>query len=457
MRLFLLLVLWLMGTTARGQSWQVGTARVNITPEQPIQMAGYGSRNHPADGKLTELWGKAVVLDDAAGARGVLITLDLVGIHRDTADRICQRLDSEYSLRREQVAINCSHTHTGPAVGHNLAPLHYLMVPLAQQSLLDEYENWLVDRLVSMVGQAIGDVTPCSLTWGSGLCTVAVNRRNNPAAEVPQRRAAGNLIGPYDHDVPVLAVRDEQGQLKTIVFGYACHATVLSSRQWSGDYPGFAQLEVERRYPGVNAMFWAGCGADQNPLPRREVELARKYGQRLANAVAEVIEGTMHSVEAILQTRRSEIELPLTDLPTVQQLHATLQSDPSYERARAQYLLERLGDRSELESSYRYPVASWKIGKDIRFVLLGGEVVVDYALRLKSTATGTPDDRPEMIWVAGYSNDVMAYIPSRRVLAEGGYEGGGSNVYYGLPGLWSPEIENLIVAEVQSQWAADRR
>jgi hypothetical protein len=382
----------------------------------------------------------------------VLLTLDLVGIHRDTSQKICARLKDDYSLQRNQIAINCSHTHTGPVVGMNLGPLHYLLVDQPQRALLDRYEEELIKQVVSVVGQAIEDLSPCTLQWGNGLCTVAVNRRNNPAGEVSTRRAAGTLLGPYDHDVPVLTVRDDNDRLKTIVFGYACHATTLSIAKWSGDYPGFAQQELERRYDGANAMFWAGCGADQNPLPRREVQLAEDYGARLGSAVAEVIEGTMHRVTATLQTEYNEIDLPLTDLPPVQDLLPLAQSDTKYESGRAQYLLDRLGDRKQLSTVYPYPVSCWRLGDEVRFVFLGGEVVVDYALRLKATAAGTPTDKGQMIWVAGYSNDVMAYIPSRRVLAEGGYEGGGSNVYYGLPGLWSPEIENMIVSEVKSQW-----
>ena len=77
-------------------------------------------------------------------------------------------------------------------------------------------------------------------------------------------------------------------------------------------------------------------------------------------------------------------------------------------------------------------------------MILGGEVVVDYALRLKHEIDGP-------VWIASYSNDVMAYIPSRRVLGEGGYEGATSMIYYGLPTSWSPTIENAIVGEVLRQ------
>jgi len=70
-------------------------------------------------------------------------------------------------------------------------------------------------------------------------------------------------------------------------------------------------------------------------------------------------------------------------------------------------------------------------------------VVVDYALRLKKELGA--------VWVAGYSNDVMAYIPSLKVLKEGGYEGGGAMVYYGLPAVWAPRVEEMIVDAVHAQ------
>ena len=67
------------------------------------------------------------------------------------------------------------------------------------------------------------------------------------------------------------ASRDKlaESKLKAALFGYACHCTVLSFRQWLGDYAGFAHMELDKRHPGCVALFWAGCRCDQNPLPRR--------------------------------------------------------------------------------------------------------------------------------------------------------------------------------------------
>jgi hypothetical protein len=248
----------------------------------------------------------------------------------------------------------------------------------------------------------------------------------------------------------VLAVHDAEGQLKTVLFGYACHATVLSFYQWSGDYPGFAQIELEKALPGCQAMFFAGCGGDQNPLPRREVELARQYGKRLADAVRKVLEEDLKPVQGTLRTRYTEIPLPLDTLPTREEVQQQLTSKNRYEVARARMLLDLIERDGALASTYPYPVSVWQFGDDVQLVILGGEVVVDYAVRLKSELRG------KRTWVAGYSNDVMAYIPSRRVLREGGYEGAGAMLYYGLPTSWAPTVEKAIVDEVHRQAVAEK-
>lgn len=449
-RLFLAATTFLFLTTAAAvgadNSWKAGAAKVAITPEQPMWMAGYAARTRPADGKLTELWAKALVLEDSDGHRGVVLTLDLVGIDRTLSQALCDSLKEQYGLQREQLVVCTSHTHSGPVVGRNLAPLHYLLLDEPQRQTVDEWAATFHKQVVAVVGEAIGQLAPSELTWGSGTSTLAVNRRNNPPEAVPQSRTEGTLQGPSDYDVPVLAVRDAGKKLTAVLFGYACHATTLSGYQWSGDYPGYAQIDLETQHPGCVAMFFAGCGADQNPLPRGTVELARHYGERLATAVDTILMASqMRAVEGALRTTYCEIDLPLDTLPTREEIEINAKSENRYEVARATMLLKQIDDGIPLSPTYPYPVSVWSIGDGPQFVTLGGEVVVDYAIRLKSELAGS------QTWVAGYANDVMAYVPSRRVLAEGGYEGGGAMVYYGLPAFWSPKIERDIVGEVHRQ------
>ena len=385
--------------------WQAGAARLNITPGEAMWMPGYGGRDHPAEGKLTDLWAKTLVLQDGDGARVAIVTLDLVGLDRDTELGIRNRVAEEYDIPVANTALFSSHTHTGPVVGANLKAMYE--IDDQQWELVDAYTAKLIDGVVASVGEAIGDLEPAALTWGNGFASFAVNRRTNREPDVPMLREQGLLQGPSDHDVPVLAVRCGEN-LKAVVFGYACHATVLSFYQWSGDYPGFAQISVEETYPGTLAMFWAGCGADQNPLPRRQVEQAQEYGQRLAAAVDETLKGRMHKISGNLQTVYNEIDLEFGPLPTREALESASQSDNKYERGRARFLLEKWDADGGLSQTYPYPIQTWRLGDGPTWVSLGGEVVVDFSIRIK-WEIGLDDT-----WVAGYDNDVMDYIPCGR-------------------------------------------
>lgn len=429
-----------VGILQAEEPWKAGAASVVITPEKFMWMAGYGGRDKPADGKLTDLWAKALVLEDESGNRALVVTLDLVGIDRELSQKVCAQLKDTHGLDRNQIAICTSHTHSGPAVGKNLGPLHYWVVDEEQQKLIDEYAEGLVEKIDSAVSAAIANLAPSRVQWGSGKSTFAVNRRENkPYDAVPESRSKGILKGPVDHDVPVLSVRDAEGKLTAVLFGYACHATVIGFQQWCGDYPGYAQIALEEKHPDCVALFWAGCGGDQNPLPRRTVELAEEYGAELAESVDEVLAAPMAALPATLDCRYREIKTPLAEVPNREQLQTNAKSTNRFEVARAKYLMRTMEKKGALDGSYPYPIGIWNIGGEIDFVTLGGEVVVDYALRLKKERLG------QKTWVAGYSHDVMAYIPSLRVLKEGGYEGGGSNVYYGLPSLWGDEVEEIIV------------
>jgi hypothetical protein len=425
--------------------WRAGAARVKITPTRPLWMSGYGSRDHPAEGTSLDLWAKALVLEDQEGRRVALVTLDLVGIDRDFSQAVCLAIGEKYHLSRAQIALCSSHTHSGPVVGRTLSAMYFL--DDAQRQDVAEYTARLEGQLVALVGEAIERLAPAQLAWANGHSTIAVNRRNNKEADVPKLREEGRLKGPVDYDVPVLAVRRPGGELTAVVFGYACHATVLPFYEWSGDYPGFAQVELEKLHPDAVALFFAGCGGDQNPLPRKSVDLAREYGRSLAASVDAVLSGVMNAIEGNLEANYSEISLSFDKLPTRDDLVAQSHSADKFVASRGRLLLRQVDGGRPLAPVYPYPIQLWRLGSELQWVTLGGEVVVDYSLRLKKELGAGHT------WVAAYANDVMAYIPSIRVLDEGGYEGGGAMVYYGLPSPWSADVEETIVNGVHALFA----
>ncbi len=420
--------------------WKAGIARRVITPEKGVWLAGYGSKRAP-EGKLHDLWMKALALEDEQDRRVVLITSDFQGVPKSMSDRVFPRLNKRFGLERAAVLFTFSHNHCGPRLGDDL--VDYYPVDEAQVALVAEYTDRMVERTVELVGAALADLEPAMLAQGSGRATFAVNRRNNVEAEVPALLAAGTpLAGPVDHDVPVLRVARDDGKIVAILFGYACHPTTLSFTMWCGDYPGFAQLELEKKYPGATAMFVNTCGGDQNPLPRRSVELCQSYGHRLAAAVDEALEQPLAEVSPGVRAAFAYVELPYLNTISRGELLTAADGDNAIQQRWARRLLEKLAAGETFEASYPYPIHAWQLGDQMLVIGMGAETVVDYALRFKREyGPGT--------WVCGYADDMIAYIPSRRVWEEGGYEGGWRLYEYGRPALrWSGEVEDRIAATV---------
>lgn len=428
----LALILGLGGAAAPAEgAWKAGVAKVAITPTEPIWMAGFGFRNKPSEGVRQDLYAKALALQDDSGKPSVIVTLDLVAIEREMAQAIAERCRERYGLSRDRLMFNISHTHSGPVAGLVLMPL-YELTP-EQREVIRRYTVSLMDKTVDVVGTAIGNLAPATLDFGQGFAGIAVNRRRVGRRELP---------GPVDQDVPVLRVRDAAGNIRAIAAGYACHATALNDYQIGGDWPGYAMEEIEKANPGATALFIQGAGADSNALPRRTVELAKNYGQTLAAAVDEVLRGRMKPLSGPLATALDYVDLPFQTVPTREELQARLKDKNVFRQRQARRLLEVLDNEGKVPASYPYPVQVWQFGPELKLIALAGETVVDYSLRLKGLHGWNNT------WVAGYSNDILAYIPSRRVLQEGGYEGAEAMIYFGRPAPFDGSVEDLIVDEV---------
>lgn len=437
--LFLLLLIPTL-CTAEEKLWKAGVARTDITPAQAIWMAGYAARTKPAEGTLQPLWVKALALQAPGSDPAVVVTSDLLGFPRALSESLVLTLRNRFGLERSRIMLTSSHTHSGPVLSAALLDIYPIDEP--QWHLIDEYSRQLEQKIVETVGAALGAMQPARLYAGEGKAFFAVNRRNNKEAEVPELMAKHvPLKGPSDYSVPVVAVRDKSGKLVAVLFQYACHATTLDQYQWSGDYPGVAQALIESGHPGAVALFHAGCGADQNPMPRRTVELVEKHGKALASSVESVLTARMKRIDPALRTAFSTVNLGFEAPLDRAGLDKIIAESSSFRQHWAKRLAAQLDQGTVFQTSYPYPVQVWRLGPKQLWVVLGGEVVVDYPLRLKKKYG-------ERTWVTGYANDVMAYIPSARIQNEGGYESSSMDVY-GLPGTgWARDVEEKIVAAV---------
>jgi hypothetical protein len=432
---FLLALACLAGFADAG--WKAGVSQTVITPTEALWMAGYGGRTAPAEGAHHDLRIRALALEDEKGHRGVLVATDTLGITKPIYEDVCRLVKDRCGLNRDQIVLNATHTHSGPVLKSGL----YDTYPLTPEHIaaIEKYSTKLTGQLVDLIAAAIDNLEPAKVSRGVGTCTFAVNRRTNREPDVPMLREANLLLGPVDHSVPVLAVHRPDGSLKGVFFLYACHNTTLSWQLWCGDYAGFAQYALEKKYPGSVALFGMGCGADQNPLPRRTLELSEGYGNRLADAVSAVLESGLEPLPAKLETSQAFVPIAFDGHPSREELEKQKGTASNYVERWATRLLKELDAGQKWPETYPYPIQVWRLGGEQLLVTMGGEVVIDYDLRLKA-------ELGDSVWVAGYVNDVMAYIPSRRVIIEGGYEGNSSMYVYGQPAhRWRQDTEERIV------------
>jgi len=439
-------------------NWHVGIARRIITPQTDVWQAGYGVKRVPG-GKIHDLWAKVLCLEDSSRHCAVMVTTDCMGISKSIYENLCGKMHRRFGINRADFMLTFSHNHCGPVLKDDVED--YYPLDEQQRHLINAYSEWMEEQIVDAVGEALADLRPAHLAKGEGRCTFAVNRRENTEEDVLRFQAEGKpLKGATDHYVPVLAVKDEAGALRCVLFGYACHPTMApTSVSWCGDYPGFAQVYVEDKYPGASAMFFNTCGADQGRAPQAKLTLAEQCGRMLAEAVDEVLRGPMQSVSSGLKTAFEFIDLAYDEIVTRKTLLPAADGDSKLhdeedEIVRAVHvrwakrMLKMMDAGVIFPTSYPYPVQAWRMGRDLLLISLGGEAVVDYSLRFKHEFEPTT-------WVCGYANDMVAYIPSRRVWEEGGYEGGRHLYEYGRPAWrWSGDVEDRIADAVRNVVAA---
>jgi Neutral/alkaline non-lysosomal ceramidase. len=432
-RLLLLLLLSMQLPAA----FRAGTARIKITPDTPIWLSGYASRTHPSEGVLQDLWAKALALDDGKKGRIAIVTIDVIGMPRSISEVVGARVLKAHGLERSQLLLNTSHIHTGPVLWPNLKSM-FLLSPQDEQTL-QRYANKLTDDLVTVVGAAIGDLEPAKVAYSSGQVGFAMNRREPTPKGI---KLGVNPQGPVDHSVPVLKVAKSNGAIKAVLFGYACHNTTLGGDiyQITGDYAGTAQADIEKAIPGASAMFLMLAGADQNPNPRGKLEYVQQHGQALADEVLRALSAKSEPVGGPIRTALEVTELALA--PHTREQFEQMKSDPNRVKAKLAEDMLRAYDERKPMRTVPYPVQAVRMGKDLLLLALGGEVVVDYDLRAKR------EFPKQKLIFAGYSNDVMSYIPSARVLKEGGYEAVDSMVYYGMPGSYAPDVEDRVFTAI---------
>jgi hypothetical protein len=425
-------------TVVRSEDFKAGVGRADITPKDPIWLAGYAGRDRPSEGVDLPIFVKALALQDPAGAVTIIVTADTIGTPRWFNDELAGRVERDLKVPRERFLFACSHSHTTPVVHGCLKDMYGLAGKTAE--VVEAYSKFFLQKSFEAAQEAVKNLEPAKLSYAHSECSIMGNRRQFG----PKGVGFGvNPTGVVDHEVPILRVDRGDGTLKAVLFGCACHNTTPGATYLvSGDWAGYAQADLERAYEGATALFITGCGADANSNPRGSYTLARGHGLELAGAVARALDGPTRPVTGEIKAAFARVALPLDKLPDASYYEAKAkEKQPATQR----YALRHLGMLSHgdpLMTSYEAPEQVLRFGDTFTLVAMSGEVVVDYAFRTKREL---PDER---VWAAGYCNDVFAYVPSMRILTEGGYEADSSLIYYGLPTRFAPAVEDTLVSTV---------
>jgi len=441
----LMLGMLILGTatwSAEAAEWNVGVSKIVITPESPTWLSGYGSRDKPAQGKVHDLYAKALAFESGDGTRLVLVTCDLGSMHYGIVRPVAAAIEKQHQLPQANLIINVSHTHCAPEIAAE-RPVFYSLSNESEAAIVDYIEQQLVPKLTTLVGQALDDLSPAKILVSQSTASFGKSRRFPTDDGFVNRR---NDEGVTDDDVPVMQVVAPDGKLRAVLFGYACHNTTLDFYKYCGDYAGFAQYDVEAAHPGAIGLFMMGCGGDQNPYPRhgpKGLEHCRKHGRELADAVERAIQAEPIEVHGPLRVAHETVQLALEPLPPRAQLEREANSENAYKQRKAKYLLNELDTHGKVMTEQPCPLTVARFGDQLLFVAISGETVVDYSRTSKLEFAGP------MVWVAGYCTDVFAYLPSQRVLLEGGYEGRTGIVHQLTPTPFTPSVEETVMGGIR--------
>jgi hypothetical protein len=345
--------------------------------------------------------------------------------------------------------IACTHTHSGPAT-----------IYLRDCGEVDE--AWLTllrRRLVEVTEAARSNLRAVRLSAGRGYFAEGVRNRRVPD-------------GVMDPELGVLRIQDERGQMMAVLLNYACHPTSVhyDNRLISADYPGYV-MEAVQRETGAVALFATGAVGDVGPSTERGFPTAEALGSALAAEALRVLDGITVEDRRGIAVATETLNLPLEALPSIEEMEQIvaesrrllMEAQAASEPLRAKICRAMLGwsEATLVAQSADYPKGLRKLREgrapksvstqvqviclgDLALVGVPGELFVELGLAIKRDAGA------RQVFVCGYANDDVGYLPTRQAYAQGGYEVREAFKYYGYPAALAPEAgEQMVEAAVR--------
>lgn len=413
---------------------RLGVAAADITPQHPLELAGFASRTGPYDGVRAplEVQAFAFVSDSTNGpSRVLLVCADLLWWGPETATRVARVLSRDLGIDQTAIILHASHTHCGPQTTRRFA---------TSLGTMDErYINWLESQVRVAARAAFADLEPVTVQRGWGTCDIGINRR--------RRNRDGSVggpdpEGPADHELTVLRFSTSAGRVKAVLVHYACHPVATGDLQVSPDFPGAMRSHIQDQLEDRPvAAYLQGCCGDINPRLIRDGSFYQggdhevwELGAALAEAALATLRSDMTDVPpSVVSAVYTTVDLPLTAPPSPAQL-AAQRGAPG----RIGEWSRRLMDEPErMRHTIPLRISHVTLAEDLSLLCLAAEVTVPYGLFIKERFQRKVLPLP-------YSNGMLGYVVTAEQLAEGGYESDTSRYYFILPAPFSPDLEERI-------------
>ncbi len=451
--------------TKTANSQDFGFAKVEITPEKPIRLSGYGSRRVPSEGVDEKLFVRAMAVQDEQDRKRILVSVESIGFPGVLTQEIFAAVNTRHKIQREDLVVCFTHNHTAPHIANGLPNLFDSPISEADQTRIDQYTDRIRRLTIEAIDLAVKDVQPGKMFVAQGRVTFARNRR--VIKDGIWSGFGENSRGPVDHSLPLIRVTDASGETtRGLIFNYACHCTTFGGEynKVNGDWAGYASKNLESGLSDLVAICTIGCGADANPDrdSKRALELSKRQGQEISDEVKRLLAGDMQPINPTSITASYGFAgLPI-DRPDDDDLNEAMGSSRLQVRNHAQAMMKTKLRMGRLPETYPMPIQVWNFDSEVEgepndfiMVFLGGEVCVDYATRIRKELAGNlKTDKggkafdSNNIWVTAYANDVFGYVAPERMQTEGGYEVDFSMIYYLQPGRWLSGTEDIILKRV---------
>ncbi|MBM3333963.1 neutral/alkaline non-lysosomal ceramidase N-terminal domain-containing protein [Candidatus Sumerlaeota bacterium] len=417
--------------------WQVGYAETDTTPRPgQVMMAGYGRERH-AEGTIAPLRAQALALQDRSGKTALLITADVLGFDRGSVDAVRYKIQQAHHIPPEAVCLSASHTHWGPAINYRMN--------FALGGLNVWYLASLESALLKVADGALKDLSPAAINYGACEAQIGVNRRLKN--KNGQFTMSPNPEGGYDKHTPVLRIVRQRSPKQIVLAGHACHPTSTGNvDKWSSEYPGTMRQKLETTLEDCRAMFVMGCGGDAKVVWRDEKtgrsvfaaspEQSQAGGIRLADAaLAFLKKDALSALDAELHTSLVSGELSFRP-PRSRAEIEKMALGGNVGASNTWWARQSLAYPDDRRTQY-YEVQAWRLG-ELTIVALEGEVCSDWGGITRAMA------KTKHAMVIAYANNCPGYIPTARIIREGGYEGDTSHMAYFLPAPFDPRMETEL-------------